>query len=146
MTQFDTAGPLASQQAPGRTGSANAGTAGRQSGGRDRSALPQFAADAANRQIARVSTILSEAANSIDELAGESSALPANVSGFASSASGRLRDLAERAAAQDAGKLVDTLQRSAASHPFATAGIGAAIGAVLGLALVRFGRAATDVN
>jgi ElaB/YqjD/DUF883 family membrane-anchored ribosome-binding protein len=119
--------------------------AGRPSGRRYRSALPQFAADAANRQIARVSTILSDAADSLEELAGESSALPANVSWFASAASGRLRDLAERTEAQDAGKLVDSLQRSTARHPFATAGIGAAIGAIGGLALVRLGRAATDV-
>jgi len=110
-----------------------------------RSALPQFAIDAANRQVARVSGILNEAADSIDGLAGgEESVLPAPIRGFAASASDMLRDLAERAEAQDAGRLVQSLQRQAAASPMATASIGAAIGALLGLALIRLGPSADD--
>lgn len=108
--------------------------------GRQGHALPQFALDAANRQVARLSAALAGAADTIDELGGGvDPPLPEAFKGFAANASGTLRDLADRAGEQDASQFVRNLQRIAASHPVATAGIGAAIGAVLGLVLVRLG-------
>lgn len=107
------------------------------------SALPKFALDAIGAQTARVSEILIAAADAIEELtASNGAALPDAAKSFAGTASTKLRGLADRATEEEAAKLVETLQRSAASHPLATAGIGAAIGAALGLALSRLGRPA----
>jgi hypothetical protein len=115
------------------------------------SAIPQFAINAANRQVARVSEVLSGAADSIDDLlASEQLPLPDQVRGFATSASETLRKYSDRANPEEAAKLIDTLQSKAASHPVATAGIGAAIGAALGLALARLSassnRSASEPN
>lgn len=105
-------------------------------------AVPQFALNAVNAQVGRVSEILSSAADTIDELlSNNGSALPESAQGFVKTASGKLRELSDRATEEEAGKLLETLQRTAADHPVATASIGAAIGTALGLALSRLGRA-----
>lgn len=107
-------------------------------------AVPQFALNAVNAQVGRVSDILSSAADTIDDLlSNNGSALPESAQGFVKNASGKLRELSDRATEEEAGKLLETLQRTAAEHPVATASIGAAIGTALGLALSRLGRAST---
>lgn len=107
------------------------------------SAIPKFALDAIGAQTARVSDILIAAADAIEELtANNATSLPETAKGFADTASLKLRGLADRATEDEAARLVETLQRTAANHPLATAGIGAAIGAALGIALSRLGRAA----
>lgn len=105
-------------------------------------AVPQFALNAVNAQVGRVSDILSSAADTIDELlSSNGSALPESAQGFVKTASGKLRELSDKATEEEAGKLLETLQRTAADHPVATASIGAAIGTALGLALSRLGKA-----
>lgn len=105
--------------------------------------LPKFARDAIGAQATRISDILVAAAAAIDELAASNTSLPDGAKGFANTASSRLRGLADRATEDEAARLVETLRRTAASHPVATASIGAAIGAALGLALSRLGRPVT---
>ncbi|MEP6785936.1 MAG: hypothetical protein ABI898_09375 [Sphingomonadales bacterium] len=105
------------------------------------SAVPKFAVDMVNAQVGRVSEILVAAADTIDDLMkSNGSALPEAAKGLATTTSGKLRDLSERATEEEAGKLLENLQRTAADHPVATASIGAAIGTALGLALSRLGR------
>lgn len=106
-------------------------------------AIPKFAMNAVNAQVGRVSEILTTAADAIDELGKNSAlALPDGAKGFVSSASAKLRDLADRATEEEAGSLIKALQRNAADHPIAAAGIGAAIGTALGIALSRLSRPA----
>jgi ElaB/YqjD/DUF883 family membrane-anchored ribosome-binding protein len=106
-------------------------------------AIPKFALDAIGTQATRVSDILIAAADAIEELtASNSTALPEAAKGFASTASSKLRGLADRATEEEAARLVQTLQSTARDHPVATASIGAAIGAALGIALSRLGKPA----
>lgn len=108
------------------------------------STVPKFALDAVGAQVGRVSDILSSAADAIDDLlTSNGAALPESAQGFVKNASGKLRELSDKATEEEAGKLLENLQRTAADHPIATAGIGAAIGTALGLALSRLGRAST---
>lgn len=104
------------------------------------SRVMKMAQTAVGAQVGRVSEILINAADSIDDLLGGSnSPLPEGAKTYVASTSGKLRDLADRATEEEAGKMVEALQRTAASHPAATAGIGAALGAVLGLVLAKLG-------
>lgn len=102
--------------------------------------VPKFAMDAIGAQATRVSDILTAAADTIDEL--NTASLPDTARNFAGTASSKLRGLADRATEDEAARLVEALQRTAASHPLATASIGAAIGAALGMALSRLSRPA----
>jgi hypothetical protein len=102
--------------------------------------VSRYALGAVNGQIGRVSAILTGTADSIDEiLGGTASPLPEQARGFVTTTSGKLRDLADLATEEEAQKLLEGLQRSAARHPAVTAGVGAALGAALGLALARLG-------
>lgn len=102
--------------------------------------LPKFALDAADDQIARVAEILTTAANAIEALL-DNKALPLNntIREFVVSSAGKIRGLADRATEKEAADLMVALQRAAANHPAATAGVGATIGASLGVALVALG-------
>ncbi|UVO52801.1 hypothetical protein [Sphingomonas sp. SUN039] len=104
------------------------------------SSVSRFALGAVGGQIDRVSSILTGAADSIDEiLGGNNSPLPDSAKGVVTTTSGKLRELADRATEEEALQLIEGLQRSAARHPAVTAGVGAALGAALGLALARLG-------
>ena len=104
------------------------------------SGVMRFAHNAVSAQVGRVSEILNSAADAIDELLGSTSLpVPDGAKGFISSASGKLRDMADRTSEEEASKMLETLQRTAADHPAATAGLGAALGAALGLALAKLG-------
>ena len=108
------------------------------------SKIPAFALNAANAQVRKLGDILGGAADSIDDLIGKnSSLLPEAVQGFASTASSRLRELADSASEEQAEQLLKNLQKGAAEHPIATAGIGAAIGTALGVALSRISKPAS---
>jgi hypothetical protein len=102
--------------------------------------LPKSALNAADDQIARVAEILTTAANGIEALL-DNKALPLNntIREFVVSSAGKIRDLANRATEKEAADLMVALQRAAANNPAATAGVGATIGASLGVALVALG-------
>ena len=103
--------------------------------------VPQFAIDAANVQVARVSGALTQTADTIDQLLLESaSALPEPVLGMVRTASGKLRDLADGTGEQDAAVLLGRLEQAAARNVAITVGVGTAIGAALGLAFTRAAR------
>ena len=103
-----------------------------------RSAFPQFALDAADRQIEKVGSSLTGAADAIDE-AFERGSLPGGdaLQRYAGSAARRLRDLGERAGGLDADALVAEAQRAAAARPALAIAIGAAAGALLATVFVR---------
>ncbi len=104
------------------------------------SGVMRFAQNAVSAQAERVSEVLNSAADAIDGLVGGANLpLPDGAKGFISSASGKLRDMADRTSEEEASKMLETLQRTAADHPAATAGLGAALGAALGLALAKLG-------
>jgi hypothetical protein len=104
------------------------------------SGVMQFAQGALSAQVGRVSEILNNTADAIDQLLGGSDLpLPDGAKGFVTSTSGKLRDMADRTTEDEAGKLLEALQRTAAAHPATTAGFGAALGAALGLALAKLG-------
>jgi ElaB/YqjD/DUF883 family membrane-anchored ribosome-binding protein len=104
------------------------------------SLMGQLARTAASGSIDRVSGILTGAADSIDEILGRSDLpLPESAKSAVSSTSNKLRAIADRATVEEAEKLLENLQKTAAYHPAATAGIGAAIGAALGIALAKLG-------
>jgi ElaB/YqjD/DUF883 family membrane-anchored ribosome-binding protein len=101
----------------------------------------QFAVKAVDRQFGRLSGALNGVADSIEEFVDRpDSPVDETLKGYAASASEKLRSLAERTGDQDAAEMLGSIRRAAVDHPVATAGIGAAIGAALGFALVAFGR------
>lgn len=102
--------------------------------------MSQFARDVVSGPLNRVSEILTTAADTIDNLlGGESSPLPESAKGIVSSTSSKLRAMGDRASEDEAAKLIASLQKTASDHPAATAGIGATVGAALGLALAKLG-------
>ncbi|MBN8808279.1 MAG: hypothetical protein J0I47_08590 [Sphingomonas sp.] len=108
--------------------------------------MPQFALEAADAKIATWSTAIVDAANTIERLlSSESLPVPDGVRDLATSTTEKLRGFGTKAGEQDAKELVAGLQRTAAAHPAASIGVGAAIGAALAAVLVRMGApAATD--
>lgn len=109
----------------------------------ERAAFAQFAVDAVDRRIGRVTGALTGIADSFDDLIARADPPIAEpFAGYAASASDGLRKLARRAGDQDAAGLIGGIGRAATSHPVATAGIGAAMGAAIGLAVVALGRSA----
>ncbi len=104
------------------------------------SVVSQFARQAASGPLSRVSEVLGATADTLDKLlGGVSSPLPDTAKGIVTSASAKLRSLGDRATEEEAAKLIASLQTVAADHPAATAGISAAVGAALGLALTKLG-------
>lgn len=106
--------------------------------------VPQFALDAADAQIATWSTAVVDAADTIERLvASESLPVPDAVRDLATSTTQKLRSLGQSASEQQAADLVAGLQRTAAAHPAAAIGVGAAIGAALAGVLIKLGSPAT---
>jgi len=109
------------------------------------SGFSQFAFNAVDRQFGRLSGALNGVAESIDEFVDRpDSPIDDTLRGYATSASEKLRSLADRTGEQDAAEMLGSIRRAATKYPVATAGIGAAIGAALGVALVAFGRSGTQ--
>lgn len=106
----------------------------------ERTIVPQFALNAADAKIATWSGAIVDAANAIEQLVGaESLPVPDAVRDLATTTTRRLRDLGTQAGEQEAREIVLGLQRTAAAHPAAAIGAGAAIGAALAALLVRLG-------
>ncbi len=109
--------------------------------GAGRSAFSQFAIVAVDRQTARLSSALTGVAESIETLVDRADPPLDDVfRGYGSAASDRLKTLAARIDDQDAAEMLGNIRRVAVDHPVATVGIGAAVGAVFGLAVVTLGR------
>ena len=125
---------MAEQEAPATT-TANPGAPSR---GGARSALPQFALDAADHQIDKVGGALTSAADAIDG-AFEQGGVPGGevLQRYVGDAARRLRDLGERAGDLDADDLIVDAQRAGAARPALAIAIGAAAGALLAVAFVR---------
>lgn len=105
------------------------------------SLVPSFALDAADAKIATWSGAIIDAADTIEKLIGaESLPIPETVRELATSTTQKLRSLGTTAGEQQAAELVASLQRSAAAHPAASIGVGAAVGAALATLLVRLGK------
>ena len=105
-----------------------------------RTVVPQFALDAADAKIATWSAAIIDAADTIERLvASESLPVPHGVRDLATTTTAKLRSLGTKSSEQDAAEMVAGLQRTAAAHPAASIGIGAAIGAALATVLVRMG-------
>lgn len=106
------------------------------------SALSRLAIRASAEPVQRVSGALHGAADALDELA-ENGPLGQNetLRDYAASASTKLRDVAELAAPEEAGRIMTALEDRARQHPVAATTIGAAIGAACGIALSRLGNA-----
>lgn len=102
--------------------------------------IPNFALDAADAKIATWSAAIVDAADTIERLVGaESLPVPDAVRELATSTTQKLRNFGSAAGEQQAVDLVAGLQRTAAAHPAASIGIGAAVGAALATLLVRLG-------
>jgi len=109
--------------------------------GAERSAFSQFAIVAVDRQTTRLSSALTGVAESIEALVDRADPpLDDAFRGYGSAASDRLKNLAARIDDQDAAEMLGNIRRVAVDHPVATVGIGAAMGAVFGLAVVTLGR------
>lgn len=109
-----------------------------------RTIVPQFALDAADAKIASVSAAIVDAADTIERLVGsESLPVPENVRELATSTTQKLRNFGARSGEYDAAELVGGLQRTAAAHPAASIGVGAAVGATLAALLVKLGSSNT---
>jgi len=109
--------------------------------GAEHSAFSQFAIVAVDRQAGRLSSALTGVAESIDTLVDRADPPLDDVfRGYGSAASDRLKSLAARIDDQDAAEMLGNIRRVAVDHPVATVGIGAAVGAVFGLAVVTLGR------
>lgn len=125
---------MADQEASATT-TANIGAP---SSGGARSALPQFALDAADHQIDKVGGALTGAADAIDEAFDQVDVPGGEVlQRYAGDAARRLRDLGERAGDLDADDLIVEAQRAAAARPALAIAVGAAAGALLAAAFVR---------
>lgn len=112
--------------------------------GSTKTAFPQFAVDAANRQIGKVGDALTGAADSIDSMF-ERQELPLfgeQLQGYASDGAAKLRRWGQQAGEQDAGELMADLQRTAAARPALAIALGAGLGAALALLLVQTAPAA----
>ena len=107
-------------------------------GGARRRVVPQVAIDAANDRLREAGGALGGVADTIDELF-ERNTLPFgdNLQGFADQATRRLRSIGDTVGDQDAGELIDTIQRRAAANPGLAIAVGAAAGAAIALLLVR---------
>ena len=70
-------------------------------------------------------------------IGSESLPVPDAVRDLATSTTQKLRNLGTKASEQDAAELAAGLQRTAAAHPAASIGVGAAVGAALATLLVR---------
>ncbi len=109
--------------------------------GVERSAFSQFAIVAVDRQTARLSSALTGVAESIETLVDRADPPLDDVfRGYGSAASDRLKTLAARIDDQDAAEMLGNIRRVAVDHPVATVGIGAAVGAAFGLAVITLGR------
>lgn len=105
------------------------------------SILPAFALEAADAKIATWSSAIVDAADTIEGLvASESLPVPDAVRDLATSTTQKLRQVGTTAGEQEAAELVASVQRTAAAHPAAAIGVGAAIGAALAALLVRLGK------
>lgn len=105
------------------------------------STFAQFAIATVDRRIGRVAGGLVGLADSFDDIVRRADPpLAEPFSGYAVSASDGLRSLARRAGEQNAVELIGGIGRAAKNHPVATAGIGAVVGAAIGLAIVALGR------
>jgi hypothetical protein len=106
--------------------------------GTAQSAFPQFAVDAANRQIGKVGDALTGAADSIDTMFDRQE-LPFGdqLQGYAADGAAKLRRWGAQAGEQDAGALMTDLQRTAAARPVLAVAIGAGLGVALALFLVQ---------
>jgi hypothetical protein len=134
MAQTDT---IDTASYAGNTG----GTAGAST---PRTLVPQFALDVADAKIATWSTAIVDAADTIERLvASESLPVPDGVRDLATATTKKLRSFGTQSGDYDAAELVSGLQRTAAAHPAASIGLGAAIGATLAALLVRFGSFST---
>jgi ElaB/YqjD/DUF883 family membrane-anchored ribosome-binding protein len=109
--------------------------------GAERSAFSQFAIVAVDRQTARLSSALTGVAESIETLVDRADPPLDDVfRGYGSAASDRLKTLAARIDDQNAAEMLGNIRRAAVDHPVATVGIGAAVGAAFGLAVITLGR------
>lgn len=109
-------------------------------GGTQRTIVPQFALDAADARIATWSAAIVDAADTIERLvASESLPVPDGVRDLATSTTKKLRNFGTQSGDYDAAELVGGLQRTAAAHPAASIGLGAAVGATLAALLVKLG-------
>jgi ElaB/YqjD/DUF883 family membrane-anchored ribosome-binding protein len=102
--------------------------------------VPQFALDAADAKIATWSGVVIDAADTIERLlSSESLPIPDAARDLAKTTTQKLRSLGTTASEQQAADVVAGLQRTAAAHPAASIGVGAAVGAALAALLVRLG-------
>ena len=103
-----------------------------------RRVIPQVAIDAANDRIREVGGAIGGVADTIDELFDRNK-LPFgdNIQGFADQATGRLRSIGDTVGDQDAGELIETVQRRAAENLAMAIAIGAAAGAAIAFFLAR---------
>ena len=102
--------------------------------------VPQFALDAADAKIATWSGAVIDAADTIERLlSSESLPVPDAARDLAKTTTQKLRSLGTTASEQQAAEVVAGLQRTAAAHPAASIGVGAAVGAALAALLVRLG-------
>jgi ElaB/YqjD/DUF883 family membrane-anchored ribosome-binding protein len=100
--------------------------------------VPQSALDAADAKIASWSGLVIDAADTIERLIGsESLPVPDAARELAKNTTQKLRSLGTAASEQQAADLVAGLQKTAAAHPAASIGVGAAVGAALAALLVR---------
>ena len=112
-----------------------------------RTIVPQFALDAADAKIASVSAAIVDAADTIERLvASESLPVPDGVRELATSTTQKLRTFGTRSGDYEAAELVGGLQRTAAAHPAASIGLGAAVGATLAALLVKLGSSSDAVK
>lgn len=112
-----------------------------------RTIVPQFALDAADAKIASVSAAIVDAADTIERLvASESLPIPDGVRELATSTTQKLRTFGTRSGDYDAAELVGGLQKTAAAHPAASIGLGAAVGATLAALLVKLGSVNAKAN
>lgn len=106
--------------------------------------VPQGLLDAADAKIATWSVAVIDAADTVERLmSSESLPIPDGVRDLVTSTSQKLRNFGSAASEREAADLVADLQRKAASHPAASIGIGAAVGAALATLLVRLGSPTT---
>lgn len=117
-----------------------AGKAGGVALSRPKTLIPQFALDAADGQIARIAGALNTVADTFEGLL-DNKAVPLGDSAkeYVRSTADKIRGLGDRAGEQDAADILLAAQRAASDHPAVSAGLGAVIGASIGLALAALG-------
>lgn len=109
--------------------------------------VPQTLLDAADAKIATWSSAVIDAADTVERLVtSQSLPIPEPVRELITSTSQKLRNFGSAASEREAADLVADLQRKAASHPAASIGIGAAVGAALATLLVRLGSPNTPAS